>query len=113
MGAELVQVITTAATREEAVALGETLVRERLAACAQVSGPLESRYWWNGRLEQASEWQCVLKTTTAAFPGLSARIRALHSYENPEIIAIPAPAASAAYAAWVVNETRASQQDPT
>lgn len=76
---------------------------ERLAACAQVSGPIRSFFWWEGKQDQAEEWYCVLKTTAARFPALETRIRQLHSYQNPEIIAVAVTHASSAYAAWVME----------
>lgn len=97
----LLQVITATGSRAEAEQLAQTMVAERLAACGQVSGPLTSHYWWEGRMDSAEEWYCVLKTTTPLFPALEARIHQLHSYQNPEIIAVPVVSASTAYAAWV------------
>ena len=97
----LLQVSTTTGSRSEAARLAQALVAEHLAACGQVSGPLTSHYWWEGRMDSAEEWYCVLKTTALLFPALEARIRQLHTYQNPEIIAVPIVNASAAYAAWV------------
>lgn len=97
----LLQVTTTAGSRSEAELLAQALVAQRLAACGQVSGPLTSCYWWEGRMDSTEEWYCVLKTTAVLFPALEARIRQLHSYTNPEIIAVPIVSVSEAYAAWV------------
>ncbi len=91
-----------AAAREAAAAL----VAERLAACAQVHGPLSSTYRWQGAVEDATEWFCTLKTTLARFPALEQRIRQLHSYEVPEIVATPIALGSAAYLAWVEESVR-------
>ena len=97
----LLQVITTTASREEAERIGRTLVEERLAACAQVSGPLTSFYRWQGRLEDTTEWYCVLKTEGGRYAALETRLKSLHSYQTPEIIALPVLSASAEYSAWV------------
>ena len=97
----LLQVITTTASREEAERIGRTLVEERLAACAQVSGPLTSFYRWQGRLEDSSEWYCVLKTAVDRYAALETRLKSLHSYDTPEIIALPVLSASAEYSAWI------------
>jgi periplasmic divalent cation tolerance protein len=78
-------------------------VAERLAACGQVGGPIRSFFWWDGRQDQAQEWYCVLKTTAARFPDVETRIRQLHSYQNPEIIAVAITHASQAYANWVAD----------
>ena len=65
--------------------LGATLVQERLAACAQVVGPVSSTYWWQGRVEHSREWYCHLKTTRARLPAIERRLRELHPYELPEL----------------------------
>lgn len=104
----LLQVTTTAGTRPEVEQLARTVVTERLAACAQVSGPISSYYWWDGRLDSAEEWYCVLKTTASRYPALEARIRQLHPYQNPEIIAVAIVSASEAYAEWVAASVAVS-----
>jgi len=76
-------------------------VEERLAACAQVSGPLASTYRWEGTVERATEWYCHLKTTVDRLPALESRIRELHPYEVPEIIAVPIVQGNAAYLDWI------------
>jgi len=104
----LLQVTTTAGSRPDAETLVRTLVAERLAACGQVSGPLTSYYWWEGRMDSAEEWSCVLKTTATRFPALETRIRQLHTYQNPEVVAVAIVGASEAYAAWVAATVAAS-----
>ena len=101
MNPALLQISTTSGSRPDAEKLVHTLVTERLAACGQVAGPLTSYYWWEGRVDSAEEWHCALKTTAELFPALETRIRQLHTYQNPEIIAVPIVGASEAYAAWV------------
>jgi periplasmic divalent cation tolerance protein len=82
------------------------VVEERLAACAQVLGPLSSVYRWKGNVERSSEWYCHLKTTLARWPALQARMRELHPYEIPEIIAVPILEGDAAYLRWIQEELR-------
>ena len=82
------QVTTTLPDREAANRLGRRLVEERLAACAQVVGPVASVFWWQGEVESAGEWYCHLKTTASRVEELIARIRELHPYETPEILAV-------------------------
>ena len=77
------------------------MVDARLAACAQVIGPLASTYHWQGRLETAEEWYCFLKTTEERLPALQARLRELHPYEVPEIIAVPIADGDPAYLGWI------------
>jgi periplasmic divalent cation tolerance protein len=104
-----VQVATTTETREEADRLVRSAVEHRLAACAQVVGPVTSTYWWNGQVETAAEWQCLLKTTAARLDELRAHLESEHSYETPEIIATPIVGGSAAYLDWIERETRAAR----
>ncbi len=98
---EHVQVLTTVGTEQEAELIASSMVEAKLAACVQISGPVRSRYRWQGAIEEASEWQCTVKTTTAAYPRVEAAIRALHSYEEPEIIATPIVAGAAGYLTWI------------
>ena len=100
------QVSITAPDPEEADRLGRMAVESRLAACAQVSGPVASTYWWDGRISAATEWVCVLKTTAVLVTPLVDALRAAHSYEVPEIIATPIVAGDADYLAWIAAETR-------
>lgn len=106
---DLVQVTTTVASAEAAQALAQALVAERLAACVQVTGPMTSTYRWKGAVEQATEWVCVAKTTRARAAAALARIRALHSYDQPEILVTPVIDADPGYAAWVRTEARGEE----
>ncbi len=102
---------TTLPDRDSAHRLGGTLVEERLAACAQVVGPVSSIYRWQGEVETAAEWYCHLKTTGARVPALLSRIRELHPYETPEIIAVPVAEGEPAYLRWI-EESVASSLPP-
>lgn len=95
------QVTTTFPDREAAQRIGARLVEERLAACAQVVGPVSSVYRWREEVETAAEWYCHLKTTAARIPLLISRIRALHPYDTPEIIALPVTEGDPAYLEWI------------
>ncbi len=101
---DVIQVITTTATREEAMAIAREAVRTRAAACAQVSGPVTSTYWWEGQVEEAEEYRVVLKTSRAAYERLEDVIHSLHSYEVPEIVALPMEEGGRDYLAWVKEE---------
>lgn len=100
---EHLQVLTTAGSAEEAERISAALVERRLAACVQVAGPVRSRYRWRGEVETAAEWQCLAKTTRERYPEVEAAIRELHSYEEPEIVAMPIVAGSAGYLDWVAD----------
>ena len=100
---EIVLVLTTVGADADGVALARTLVDERLAACVNVLPAMTSVYRWKGQVEQDREQQLVMKTTAARVPALEARLRALHPYELPEFLVIPAGAGSVAYLAWVAE----------
>jgi len=100
-----VQVVTTTGTRAEADAIAQAVVEARLAACVQVVGPVTSRYWWDGAVEVAEEWLCLAKTTADRYPELEEAIRQRHSYDEPEIVALPVVAGSRSYLDWVTRET--------
>ena len=100
------QVSTTTDSRAEAERLGRTMVTRRLAACAQIVGPVTSTYWWKGSMETAEEWVAVMKTTHEQSAQLIAAIKAEHSYETPDIIATPIVAGYSGYLSWISAETR-------
>jgi periplasmic divalent cation tolerance protein len=100
------QVTTTWPDEAAAERAASTLVAERLAACAQVLGPLSSTYSWKGSIERGEEWYCHFKTTTARLPPLENRIRELHPYEVPEIIALPILGGNESYLEWIRNEVK-------
>ena len=108
MAEEYIQVLMTAGSDEEAARLAQTLVEARLAACVQTVGPITSRYWWEGEVQTEQEWLCVAKTTAARYEALSERVRADHSYEIPEITAIPVVGGLAEYLGWIRREVDAS-----
>ncbi|MCA9247737.1 MAG: divalent-cation tolerance protein CutA [Planctomycetales bacterium] len=97
-------VLTTTDKREDAQRIARELIERRLAACVQIVGPVESVYRWQGAVETTQEWQCLAKTTDDQYAALEAAIVALHSYDTPEIIALPIEQASATYLAWLAGE---------
>jgi periplasmic divalent cation tolerance protein len=103
---DAVVVLVTAGNREEAGRIGTALVTERLAACVNLIGPIRSIYRWQGSIEEAEEWQLVVKARVADLSALEARVKALHSYEVPEILALPVYGGSAAYLAWLDEATK-------
>ncbi len=94
-------VYVTAADAEEACRIGRTLVEERLAACANLLPGHTTIYRWEGALREDPEAALILKTTASRFEPLRARIRALHSYTLPAILALPAATGDADFLAWV------------
>jgi periplasmic divalent cation tolerance protein len=100
-----VQVQTTTDSRAEAIELGRDAVQARLAACAQVTGPVVSTFWWEGALERAEEWLLLLKLPAARYQELADFLTQRHSYDEPEIVALPIVAGSPSYLSWLREET--------
>lgn len=103
---DFVVVLVTAESADEAAGIGRTVVEERLAACANVVGPIRSIYRWRGAIEDAEEHLLLLKARAADVAALEARVRALHSYEVPEVLALPVRAGSRPYLDWLAESTR-------
>jgi periplasmic divalent cation tolerance protein len=100
--AECVMVFVTCKSSAEARRIGRAVVASRLAACANVlPGKIESIYRWRGRVERARETLLLLKTTRRRWPKLRDAIRRAHSYEVPEIVALPIVAGLDAYLGWI------------
>ncbi|HEY9370002.1 divalent-cation tolerance protein CutA [Streptomyces sp.] len=104
-GPTVLTVLTTTDSAEKAGALARGAVEARLAACAQVSGPVTSVYHWKQAVETSEEWQVLLKTTASCYEALEAHLLAAHDYETPEIVATPVVRGSAAYLEWIAAET--------
>jgi periplasmic divalent cation tolerance protein len=110
--AHYLQVQTTTDSRAEAMELCRAAVEARLAACAQVAGPVASMYWWEEGLERAEEWLVLFKLPADRFDELSAFLSERHSYDEPEIVALPIVTGSPAYLAWMREETRPGDREP-
>ena len=102
----MIQVQVTTGDKQEALKIANHLVSEKLAACAQVVGPIVSTYRWQGKVEVADEWLVLIKTRTELFTEVEAAVRKMHSYENPEIIATPIDRTTPDYLSWVYQETK-------
>ena len=100
-GDDPIVVFLTASSGEEATRLADLLIGAHLAACVQILPEMESVYRWQGNIERQSEILLIVKTTAAKFADLEREVRVLHSYETPEIIAIPLVAASTPYLQWL------------
>jgi periplasmic divalent cation tolerance protein len=107
-----IQVTTTLPSRDAADRLAAQMVEDRLAACVQVVGPVSSTYRWEGRVETAQEWYCHLKTTDARLPALIARVRQLHTYQVPEIVALPIVDGDPAYLRWIEESVAPTDLHP-
>ncbi len=101
-----VVVLITAGSREEAARLAEMLVGARLAACVQILPEMESIYHWQEQIRREPEFLLLAKTTANCFGALEREVRALHSYETPEIVALPVSAISAPYLSWLTGNVK-------
>ncbi|HEV7628356.1 MAG TPA: divalent-cation tolerance protein CutA [Streptomyces sp.] len=99
---DLVHVYTATPDRESAVELAKGVTAQRLAAGAQVVGPVVSLFWHLGEFGEGEEWQLILKTTVDRYPDLEAHLLAEHPWDNPEVAAVPVVEAAQRFKTWVV-----------
>jgi periplasmic divalent cation tolerance protein len=99
-----IQVITTTETKADAQAIARALVEKRLAGRVQIIGPITSTYWWQGEIETAEEWLCVIKSRQDLYELLEEAIREVHPYDVPEILAVPVVAGGRDYLEWLDGE---------
>lgn len=104
--ANFVQVITTVVSKDEAERIARALLEQRLAACVQIVGPIESLYWWQGTLNKSEEWLCIAKSELELLSKIEETMTALHSYEVPEILAVPLVAGSENYLRWLHEQVQ-------
>jgi len=102
---ESVVVLVTVGSADEGERIAHSLVSERLAACVSLVGPVTSIYRWQGEIVRDEERLLIIKTRGTLVPELEARVKALHSYTTPEVIALPISAGSQAYLRWLEAET--------
>ena len=98
-------VLVTTASQKEAVRIGEKMVNDRLAACANVIPGIKSIYRWNGKIVKSGETLLMLKSTGPRYQALEKAIKAMHSYETPEIVAVEIKTGLDQYMRWVRTET--------
>ncbi len=108
---DAVQVMTTVDEADAAHRIAEHALEERLAACAQVLGPMRSRFHWEGHVADEQEWLLILKSPRSGYDDLEAAILEAHPYDVPEILALPVVAGHAPYLNWLAEETRAAGHD--
>ena len=104
---EYIQLFTTTESRDDAEMISRAVVEKRLAACAQVLGPITSTYWWKEEIEKTEEWLCIMKSRRDLFHELEEAIKSIHPYEVPEIVAAPIVLGSSSYLEWLGQETKA------
>lgn len=101
MSYDYIQINTTAPTRALANEIARLVIARGVAACAQVSGPILSVYSWKGKPEESEEWKVEIKTISSRYNEVREAIMLIHSYEVPEIIALPIVDITADYALWI------------
>ena len=94
-------ILITASNRIEAEKISKTLVAEKLAACVNIVPKISSRYWWQGKMETASESLLLVKTKKSLIPKLIKKVKAIHSYTVPEIIALQIAQGNPVYLNWI------------
>ena len=109
---DIVEVVTTVDSREEADRLATLMTDARLAACVQIQGPLHSVYRWHGRVTHATEWRCAFKTTKQDADRLRTRLVSEHRYDVPEIL-ISSVGTTVPYAEWIAAETGTTPSEST
>ncbi|MEJ2482414.1 MAG: divalent-cation tolerance protein CutA [Gemmatimonadota bacterium] len=107
----VIAVFLTGPTRDQLEALATRLVEERLAACVNILPDLTSVYRWRGRVERDTEALAIVKTVARLLPRLEARVRDLHSYDLPEVLAIESVGGSRAYLDWIVDSVESRSGD--
>ncbi|MBI3441654.1 MAG: divalent-cation tolerance protein CutA [Proteobacteria bacterium] len=103
---EVIFIYVTVPTESEAMRLAEAVVADRLAACANIISGTKSVYHWEGKLEQGHETVVIFKTRASLFPEVEARVKQLHSYEVPCIVALPLTDVSDGFMQWIYTETK-------
>jgi|SRR5665647_468312 periplasmic divalent cation tolerance protein len=101
MNNDYIIVLATTANKAEAEKISQALLKERLIACANIINPVTSFFFWSGKIERAEECLMVMKSRRDLFAELAERLKGLHSYEVPEVLAIPIVEGSAAYLDWI------------
>ncbi len=90
----------TAGSAKEARTIARAVLKAKLAACVNIVPGIESHYWWQGKMERSSEHLLLIKSSRLQFARLTALVKKTHSYQTPEIIAVPLAALETSYAKW-------------
>ena len=96
-------VYVTVANKPEAEKIANELLKEHLIACANIIGPVSSHFHWSGKLDSAEEYLMIMKSRADLFAELEKRVKALHSYEVPEVVAVSIVEGSKAYFDWMTS----------
>lgn len=99
-------VLVTASSTEEAEKIARSVLERRLAACVNLVPGVKSIFWWEGKLDQASETLMLIKTTEEAVPALTEAVKQLHSYSVCEVISLPVVQGNKPYLQWIEETVR-------
>jgi periplasmic divalent cation tolerance protein len=110
-GSEPTLIYMTAGSAEEARRIGKALVEARLAACVNLIEGMKSMYWWEGAVQEDAEVVMIAKTRAALVEPLTAKVRGLHSYDCPCVVAVPIAGGNPAFLEWIAKETRGTQSE--
>jgi len=94
-------IFVTAANKKEAGNIAEQLIKNKLAACVNITSEIESVFWWQGEIDRSKETLLVIKSKKSKLPGIIKMVKSLHSYDLPEIIALPIVAGEKNYLRWI------------
>ncbi|MBF0277709.1 MAG: divalent-cation tolerance protein CutA [SAR324 cluster bacterium] len=103
---KLLLVLTNTSSAEEAQKIADAAIHNHFAAAAQIIGPVKSTFRWKGKIENAEEWICLLKSSEPLYESLEETIKSLHSYELPGILTIPVTGGSMNYFQWIQRQLR-------
>ena len=106
MDKKFIMVMVMCSSRSEARKMAGSLLTKKLVACANIVDGIESRFWWKGKIDRANETLLIVKTKKANFKKIEAEVKKMHSYEVPEIIAVPIAAGSKDYLDWIEDSTK-------
>jgi len=104
MRTNLIIILTTCGSRKEAKKIAKSLLEKKLVACANIISRIESKFWWKDKIDKAKEVLIILKTRNGNFKRIEKEIKCIHSYEVPEIIALPIVAGNKIYLDWLRKE---------
>lgn len=104
-------VTMTTSTEKEATKIVQCLLEERLIACANIIGPVSSLFWWKDKIDEATEFLVLMKSHSRLFDKLSKRVKGMHSYEVPEIVALSILKSSPSYLNWLEDNLQSGSDD--
>jgi periplasmic divalent cation tolerance protein len=105
LSGQVLVILVTVVNQKEAVRIGEEMVNAKLAACANIIPRIQSIYRWKGKVVKAQEALLILKSTRSRYRALEKAIKAMHTYETPEIIGLPVKEGLDQYIGWVRSQT--------